>query len=720
MHTGLEEPGMFGGLEEMAEFYAERARGEVGLIVTGGISPNKAGVAFLGGSKMTSASESKDHKVVTQAVHEAGGLIAMQILHTGRYGYHYWTHSASAIKAPIGWSTPKALSSAEVLQSIDDFAKCAVLAKEAGYDGVEIMGSEGYFINQFLTTRTNKRDDEWGGPWGNRMRLPVEIVKAVRAAVGKDFIIIYRLSMLDLVDEGHSWPEVVELAQAIEGEGANIINTGIGWHEARIPTIATMVPRGAFTWVTKKLKKDAGLTIPLCTTNRINMPAVAEDVLAHDGADIISMARPLLADPDFMRKTRENRVDEINTCIGCNQACLDHIFKGKRASCLVNPRAAYETSLQINPVEVMRREKIAVVGAGPAGLAFAVTAAQRGHSVTLFEKDSRIGGQFNMAKMIPGKNEFNETLRYFQKQIELTNVDLRLGATSSTHSLLRGFDAVVIATGVNPRNVAIPKNFSDQNEPEPVKILTYIDVLRNGAAVGESVAIIGAGGIGYDVAEFLSHNCDGDENHRKTHEVPPPPYINEEEVATFLDEWNIDQEIKNAGGLKERSSKKETVSASGGRQIYLCQRKEGKLGMGLGKTTGWIHRTTLKEKNVKELDGCQYIEVNDEGLVVERKGKRETLKVDTVVLCAGQEKNDALYQQLEKTLSGSAVDARVETKLYLLGGALEAGELDAKRAIDQAVRLASQIENASAGQVFDAPITLTTKIVDILAKFSGR
>lgn len=671
MHTGLEEPGFGKGLDEMAEFFAERARGEVGLMVTGGVSPNTAGTGFVGAGKLSTKSEAEKHRVVTDAVHANGGVIAMQILHTGRYGYHYWTVSASPLKAPIGWSTPKELSSKEVYETIDDFVRCAEMAKFAGYDGVEIMGSEGYFINQFLVKRTNHRTDEWGGSYANRIRLPIEIVKRVREAVGKDFIIIYRLSMLDLVEGGSSWEEVVELAKNIEAAGATIINTGIGWHEARIPTIATSVPRGAFTWVTKKLKGEVG--IPLCTTNRINMPAVAEQVLAEGACDMVSMARPFLADPFLVTKAREGRVDEINTCIGCNQACLDHVFEAKRASCLVNPRAAYEKDLIIEAVSNDKKENIAVVGAGPAGMACAVTAAERGHSVTLFEKSNEIGGQFNMAKRIPGKEEFYETLRYFGKMIEKNGVDLKLN-TEADAETLKDFDSVVIATGVYPREV--PLECSPDSD---VDVVSYIDVLANNAKVGDRVAIIGAGGIGFDVAEYLSHENVEDE--------PELAGVDQARVNSFLNEWNIDPTIS-AGGLKSGASPQKNP-----REIFLLQRKKGGVGKNLGKTTGWIHRTSLKKLGVQDMSGCDYLGLSKEGLNLERDGKKVALLVDTVVICAGQVPRRELYEELNAQ----------DKKVFMIGGAHEASELDAKRAIDQGTRLAAQIESSNAGDVFDAP-----------------
>ena len=714
MHTGLEEAGgLFShNLDEMAAFYRERARGQVGLIVTGGISPNDAGRTFLMASKMSKKSEAAEHRVITGAVHDEGGRIAMQILHTGRYGYHFNAVSASAIKSPIGWFKPRALSHNEVLGTIDDFVKCAELAKEAGYDGVEVMGSEGYLINQFLAAKTNKRTDEWGGSYDNRTRLATEIVKRIRQAVGKEFIIIYRLSMLDLVDNGSSWAEVVELAQRIEAAGATIINTGIGWHEARVPTIATMVPRGAFTWVTKKLREQGGLSIPLCTTNRINAPDTAEDVLASGAADMVSMARPFLADPDFVAKAMAARADEINTCIGCNQACLDHIFASQRASCLVNPRACYETQLVVSPVKPGQAKNIAVVGAGPAGLACATTAASRGHRVTLFEKDASIGGQFNMAKLVPGKEEFYETLRYFRKTLEKDpRVELKLGC-EATEEALAGFDAVVLATGVLPRRVAIPdKQTAAANGAKKVKVMSYVDVLRHGAKVGDRVAVVGAGGIGFDISDFLTHPAG-------THVMPTDagvsPAVDHAAVDHFLADWGIDKTISR-GGLEAPASIKpgsSSVPAAGTRKVYLLQRKEGKVGAGLGKTTGWIHRTTLKKRAVEELSGCKYVEINDAGLVIERKGKRQTLDVDTVVICAGQEPYKPLQGPLLKAQPGRAV--------FLIGGSLEAGELDAKRAIDQGTRLAAQIEMAQSGQVFSAPVENSAKVMKMISSFVAK
>lgn len=648
MHVGLEE--VPGGYERMAAFYAERAQGGVGLIVTGGISPNDAGVTFAGGSKLDSIEEAEKHKVITQAVHEAGGKIALQILHTGRYSYQADNVAPSAIQAPINPTKPHALSSAEVNQTISDFVNCARLAQHAGYDGVEIMGSEGYLINEFIAARTNHRDDEWGGSYENRIRLPIEIVRHTRAEVGENFIIIYRLSMLDLVEGGSTLEEVIYLAKEIEKAGASIINTGVGWHEARIPTIATKVPRAAFSWVTEKLKGQ--VSIPLITSNRINTPEMGEYVLASGHADMISMARPFLADSQFVVKAEAGKSDEINTCIGCNQACLDHIFSMKIATCLVNPRACYETELIFK--ETAQVKNIAVVGAGPAGLSFAIYAADRGHQVTIFDTANQIGGQFNIAKTIPGKEEFYETLRYFKRQIELKpNIKLNLNHTA-TFDELQGtqFDEVVVATGVTPRNLDIP----GIDHP---KVLSYIEVLRNRVPVGQRVAIIGAGGIGFDTAEYLSHSGESSS-------------LNTEK---FYNEWGIDTTYAHVGGLKE------PVVEQSEREIYLLQRKAKSVGAGLGKTTGWIHRTGLKNRNVNMIPGASYEKIDDRGLHILVDGQPSVLEVDHVVICAGQESFTAMYDQLQA--AGQSV--------HLIGGALEAGELDAKRAIRQGAELAAVI-----------------------------
>lgn len=646
MHIGLEEAPQ--GYERMAAFYAERAKGGVSLIVTGGVSPNDDGVVFAHGTKLDTVEEAEKHKVVTQAVHEAGGKIAMQILHTGRYSYQANNVAPSAIQAPINPIKPKALSSAEVQQTIDDFANCAKLAQYAGYDGVEIMGSEGYLINEFIAARTNHRDDEWGGSYENRIRFPIEIVKRTRDLVGENFIIIYRLSMLDLVEGGSSLEEVVQLAKEIEKAGATIINTGIGWHEARIPTIATKVPRAAFTWVTEKLK--GSVSIPLITSNRINTPEMAEHVLASGHADMISMARPMLADADFVLKASEGRSDEINTCIGCNQACLDHIFSMKIATCLVNPRACYETELIFKETTTIKN--IAVIGAGPAGLSFATYAASRGHKVKVFDSNNQIGGQFNIAKTIPGKEEFYETLRYFKRQIELQpNIELVLNHTVTYEELSQAnYDEIVVATGVTPRQL----QFEGIDHP---KVLSYIQVLKERVPVGKRVAIIGAGGIGFDTAEYLSHEGDSGS-------------LNPEK---FYAEWGIDTSYAHVGGLKQPELEKSE------REIYLLQRKTAAVGAGLGKTTGWIHRTGLKHRDVKMIAGASYDKVDDQGLHITVDGQTTVLDVDNVVICAGQESYTAMFDQLK-------ADGK---NVHLIGGAKEAGELDAKRAIRQGAELAA-------------------------------
>lgn len=648
MHIGLEEAPQ--GYERMAAFYAERAKGDVGLIVTGGVSPNDDGVVFSHGTKLDTVEEAEKHKVITQAVHEAGGKIAMQILHTGRYSYQANNVAPSAIQAPINPIKPKALSSAEVQQTIDDFANCAKLAQYAGYDGVEIMGSEGYLINEFIAARTNHRDDEWGGSYENRIRFPIEIVKRTRALVGENFIIIYRLSMLDLVEGGSSFDEVIQLAKEIEKAGATIINTGIGWHEARIPTIATKVPRAAFTWVTEKLKGE--VSIPLITSNRINTPEMAEHVLASGHADMVSMARPMLADAEFVLKASQGRSDEINTCIGCNQACLDHIFSMKIATCLVNPRACYETELIFKEAQVQKN--IAVIGAGPAGLSFAVYAADRGHKVKVFEASHQIGGQFNIAKTVPGKEEFYETLRYFGRQIELRpNIELVLNHKATYEELSQAnFDEIVVATGVTPRQL----QFEGIDHP---KVLNYLQVLRERVPVGQRVAIIGAGGIGFDTAEYLTHEGESGS-------------LNPEK---FYAEWGIDTQYEHVGGLKQPKVEDSE------REIYLLQRKAAAVGAGLGKTTGWIHRTGLKNRQVKMLAGVQYDKVDDQGLHITVDGKPSVLEVDHVVICAGQESFTAMYEQLKE-------DGK---NVHLIGGAKEAGELDAKRAIRQGAELAATL-----------------------------
>ena len=645
MHTGLEEAK--NGFERLAAYYAERARGGVGLIVTGGISPNQQGLTFSGAAALDKADKVAQHRLVTDAVHQAGSKICMQILHTGRYAYSPNAIAPSAIKAPINAFIPKAISSEEIEQQIEDFAYSAKLAQQAGYDGVEVMGSEGYFLNQFIVTRTNQRDDEWGGSYDNRTRLAIEVVKRVRAAVGEKFIIIYRLSMLDLVPEGSNLSEVIQLGKAIEQAGASIINTGIGWHEARIPTIATKVPRAAFTWVTHAVRKH--LTVPVITSNRINTPEVAERVLANGDADLISMARPFLADPEFVNKAAANQAERINTCIGCNQACLDHVFNGKTSSCLVNPRACEETRIIIAPTQAIKT--IAIVGAGPAGLACAVTAAERGHKVTLYDAASEIGGQFNIAKRIPGKEEFSETLRYFEVRLKELNVEVKLNTSLTTQALNQmQVDELVLATGVSPRQLALPGH-------NHAKVLNYLEVIK-GLNVGPKVAIIGAGGIGFDVAEFLTHG---------THE----PSTN---VTQFMSQWGIDMTMQARGGVAEIP---QNIEASP-REIYLLQRKTSKVGAGLGKTTGWVHRTGLQQKKVNMLAGCEYQAIDDQGLHLTVGGEAQVLDVDHIIVCAGQDPNQSLSQGLERPY-------------HLIGGAQKASQLDAKRAIRQGTLLAIEL-----------------------------
>ncbi|MBT5629163.1 MAG: NADPH-dependent 2,4-dienoyl-CoA reductase [Oceanospirillaceae bacterium] len=645
MHTGLEEAK--NGFERLAAYYAERARGGVGLIVTGGISPNQQGLTFSGAAALDKADKVAQHRLVTDAVHQAGSKICMQILHTGRYAYSPNAIAPSAIKAPINAFIPKAVSSEEIEQQIEDFAYSAKLAQQAGYDGVEVMGSEGYFLNQFIVTRTNQRDDKWGGSYDNRTRLAIEVVKRVRAAVGEKFIIIYRLSMLDLVPEGSNFSEVIQLGKAIEQAGASIINTGIGWHEARITTIATKVPRAAFTWVTHAVRKH--LTVPVITSNRINTPAVAERVLANGDADLISMARPFLADPEFVNKAAANQAERINTCIGCNQACLDHVFNGKTSSCLVNPRACEETRIIIAPTQAIKT--IAIVGAGPAGLACAVTAAERGHKVTLYDAASEIGGQFNIAKRIPGKEEFSETLRYFEVRLAELNVEVKLNTSLTTQALNQmQVDELVLATGVSPRQLALPGH-------NHAKVLNYLEVIK-GVNVGPKVAIIGAGGIGFDVAEFLTHG---------THE----PSTN---VTQFMSQWGIDMTMQARGGVAEIP---QNIEASP-REIYLLQRKTSKVGAGLGKTTGWVHRTGLQQKKVNMLAGCEYQAIDDQGLHLTVGGEAQVLDVDHIIVCAGQDPNQSLSQGLERPY-------------HLIGGAQKASQLDAKRAIRQGTLLAIEL-----------------------------
>jgi len=660
MHTGLEDGRKH--FPAMAAYFAERARGGVGLIVTGGFAPNIAGWTKPFAGMLASSGAASRHKLVTDAVHVEGGKIALQILHSGRYGYHPLCVAPSRIQSPISPFTPFELSAAGIERQIRAFVRCASLAREAGYDGVEIMGSEGYLINQFLVSHTNHRTDAWGGSYANRMRLAIEIVRRTREALGPDFIIIYRLSIIDLIPGGSSWEEVIELAKQIEKAGATLINSGIGWHESRVPTIATSVPRGAFTWVTKKLRTElraAGLTIPVITGNRVNMPEVAEQVLADGNADMISMARPFLADPEFVNKAATGRTNEINTCIACNQACLDHAFKNKLASCLVNPRAGHELDLVIRIATAKKR--IAVIGAGPAGLAAATTLAGRGHSVDLFDSADKIGGQFNMAKLVPGKEEFEETLRYFGQRAKLTGVQLRLNQRVDAAKLIsEKYDHVILATGVKPRNPRIPGQDS-------AGVLSYIDVLLGKQSVGQRVALIGAGGIGFDVAEFL---------------VTPAGHSTAMNLPEWLAEWGVADPSTVRGGVVRPAA---TPAA---RQVTLLQRKAGKLGANLGKTTGWIHRAALKMKNVEMLSGVNYERITQQpdglGLFItygEKRTNGTVLEFDTIVLCAGQEP----LQELLEPLKAAGVST------HLIGGAQEAGELDAKRAIDQGTRLGARL-----------------------------
>ncbi|UQG60112.1 NADPH-dependent 2,4-dienoyl-CoA reductase [Marinobacter sp. M3C] len=655
MHTGLEEAK--NGFERLAAFYSERARGGVALIVTGGIAPNEEGGVFQHAAKMTTDDEVKQHQIITDAVHQADGKICMQILHAGRYAYSPALVGPSAIQAPINPFTPKELDEAGIEKQIEDYAVCAQLAQKAGYDGVEIMGSEGYFINQFIVAHTNQRTDQWGGSYENRIRLPIEIVRRVRERVGPNFILIYRLSMLDLIEDGSTWEEVVQLAKEIEKAGATLINTGIGWHEARIPTIATSVPRGAFSKVTARLKSE--VSIPLITTNRINMPEVAEKILAEGDADMVSMARPFLADAELVQKAAEDRSQEINTCIGCNQACLDHTFSNKLTSCLVNPRACHETEL--NYVKTANPKNIAVVGAGPAGMAAASVAAERGHKVTLYDSGEEIGGQFNVAKLIPGKEEFYETLRYYGVMLKKYNVDMRLSTRVSAKELIAGgYDEVILATGVQPR-------MPDIDGIEHPSVISYLDALKKRKPVGKRVAVIGAGGIGFDVSEFITHQgasaaLDTDD---------------------FMKEWGVDFSGQHRGGVKGV----EPQLPEPARQVYLLQRKTSKIGKNLGKTTGWIHRTSLKHREVQMIPGVTYRKIDDEGLHITVTAKRaeqgedKLLPVDTIIICTGQDPMRELQAELEA--------ANVST--HLIGGADVAAELDAKRAINQGCYLAAEL-----------------------------
>ncbi len=647
MHTGLEEAP--NGFERMGEFYAARARGGAGLIVTGGIAPDEAGGATPHMSKMISDQDVEDHRIITEAVHEADGTILMQILHSGRYAFHPGAVSASAVKAPISPVTPIELDDEGIENTIQSFVNSSVLAKKAGYDGVEIMGSEGYLINQFIVTHTNKRTDEWGGSYENRIRFPLEIVRRTRAAVGTDFIIMFRLSMIDLVKDGSTWEEVVQLAKALEEAGVTIINTGVGWHEARVPTIAHMVPRAGWTWVTGRLMGE--VNIPIITSNRINTPETAEEVLARGDADMVSLARPFLADAEFVNKAAEGRADEINACIGCNQACLDFIFQGRICSCLVNPLACNETEIVIE--SAVTAKKLAVVGGGPAGLSYAVTAAERGHDVTVYESADRIGGQFNMARIIPGKSDYEETIRYFEARLAGLGIEVKLGTRATVDELAAaGYDEVILATGVTPRAVEL------EGIDHP-KVLSYIDVLEGGAEVGKSVAVIGAGGIGFDVSEFLVANGHGDD------------------AEAFFAEWGVDTKAETRGGLLPDGP----APAKPARDVYLLQRKAGKAGAGLGKTTGWVHRAALKMSGVKAVSGVTYRKIDDEGLHILVGDEPQVLAVDNIVVCAGQEPQRELQAGLEA--KGVTV--------HLIGGADVAAELDARRAIEQGTRLAAAV-----------------------------
>ncbi|RDB43493.1 NADPH-dependent 2,4-dienoyl-CoA reductase [Halomonas sp. DQ26W] len=644
MHTNLEEAP--NGFVRLAAFYAERAREGVGLIVTGGIAPNPEGAVFQGAATLERNEQVANHRGVVEAVHAEGGHICMQILHAGRYAYSPELVAPSPIQAPINPFAPRELTGDEVERQIADYVRCANLAREAGYDGVEVMGSEGYLINQFLCLRTNQRSDEWGGAFENRMRFAVDIVKGIREAVGEDFLIIFRLSMIDLVEEGSTWEEVVTLGRALETAGVNLINTGIGWHEARVPTIVTSVPRAAFTEVTRRMKAE--LNVPLITTNRINMPEVAERVLADGHADMVSMARPFLADPAWITKAAEGRSEEINTCIACNQACLDHTFQGKLTSCLVNPQACHETELEILPAKTAR--DIAVVGGGPAGLSAAVTAARRGHRVVLFERTGELGGQFNLARKIPGKEEFDETLRYFKVMLDKHGVSVRLNCEADIQAL-KGFDAVVLASGVQPRQLTLPGH-------DHPKVLSYPMAIHHPERVGRRVAIIGAGGIGFDVAELLTH-------------VGHPAMDREAWCA----EWGVDLNVSERGGIVPPQR------PDSPRQVFLLQRKSSKPGKGLGKTTGWVHRASLKHRGVESLSGCEYMGIDDDGLHIRQDGEPRLLEVDSVVVCAGQ---NPVREMLEP-LQASGVE------VHMIGGADEAAELDAKRAIEQGTRVSASL-----------------------------
>ncbi|MBW2941393.1 NADPH-dependent 2,4-dienoyl-CoA reductase [Zhongshania aquimaris] len=650
MHTGLED--RFWQFPKLAAYFAERARGGVGLMITGGYSPNRSGWLYPGASTFNSRLDIRNHRKVTKAVHDAGGKICLQILHAGRYSYHPFSKTASTSKAPINPFKARALSTRGVASTVNDFAHTALLAQKAGYDGVEIMGSEGYLINQFLAPATNKRKDRYGGSPENRRRFAVEIVSATRKKVGANFIIIFRLSMLDLVPDGCTREEIIDLAREIEAAGATLINTGIGWHEARVPTIVTSVPRAAFSEATAAVKQ--AVKIPVIASNRINMPDIAEHILASGQADMVSMARPMLADAEWVNKAASNRSEQINTCIACNQACLDHTFQLKRASCLVNPRACHETELVFK--RTAKARKIAVIGAGPAGLSCATAAADCGHDVHLFDQADKIGGQFNLAKTIPGKEEFDETLRYFGTQIERSGVKLTLNHRVAKPELINGaYDDIVIATGVSPRALSIP----GIDHP---KVVSYIDVLKGKVIIGKRVALIGAGGIGFDVAEYLAHDT--------STELP-------QSIASWSAEWGIDQQSAERGGLvagKPQASQ---------REIFLLQRKTTALGKDLGKTSGWVHRATLKNKGVNMLAGCSYDRIDDQGLHISQDGKQRLLEVDHIVICAGQEPLRELYN------AKSEQDAKASPRYHLIGGANIASELDAKRAIREGAELAA-------------------------------
>eukprot|EP00339_Tiarina_fusa_P000190 CAMPEP_0117009030 /NCGR_PEP_ID=MMETSP0472-20121206/8323_1 /TAXON_ID=693140 ORGANISM="Tiarina fusus, Strain LIS" /NCGR_SAMPLE_ID=MMETSP0472 /ASSEMBLY_ACC=CAM_ASM_000603 /LENGTH=774 /DNA_ID=CAMNT_0004711217 /DNA_START=228 /DNA_END=2549 /DNA_ORIENTATION=+ len=730
MHTGLEghsippwfEKYVLGhdpktedhSLDRMATYFQERAKGGVGLMVTGGISPNRQGWVGPFAAKLSTVEEMERHKVVTEAVHSVqvpivgassasdgeGGIssvpskIVMQLLHTGRYAYHPFAVSATATKSPISPFPARALAKSGIRNTVADFTNSASLAQQAGYDGVEIMGSEGYLLSQFLSPRTNHRIDEYGGTFDNRMRFPLEIVKSVREACGPNFIIVFRISLLDLVDNGTSWEETLEFAAALEHAGVTILNTGIGWHEARVPTIATSVPRGAFAFCTKALREANVVSIPLVSTNRINDPATAEHILEDETSDLVSMARPLLADPDFLKKAREEQPELINTCIGCNQACLDHAFVGRTASCLVNPRACHETELVATKLPESERLSIGVVGAGPSGCAFAITAAEMGHSVTLYDRGDKVGGQFHMAKRVPGKEEFHETLRYFEHQLKASGVDVQLGAEVSYDDMKRkskeesGVDKWVVATGVTPRDPKIP----GMDHPN---VLSYIDVLKHDKAVGDRVAIIGAGGIGFDVAEFLLYH-----EKDKTHQ--------DVSIEEFWEEWGIDPKQTTRGGLKEVHHKPPK------RQIHLMQRKKGKVGATLGRTTGWIHRATLKAGDVNMINGVKYDKIDENGhLHYTKDGKAQVLEVDTIVLCAGQVEQHELQD-------ASKDDDDMNRRIYTIGGANYAGELDAKRAIDMGTRLALRLHEADVvpgKHVFQSPVGGEEKLFSFMRRF---